>query len=234
MVLPCPKLLLRLTAYLSISASICCFVVENAIFSVMGKRACMVFNWWALFIYRQASLWEEKQVWCQQNLKYTCWFAFLPCFVSNTYWATHMFPLAIPGRKFQVDSSYLQASSQLLFSRSVVSDSVTPWTAAYQASLSITNSHNLLKLMSIKSMMSSNHLILLLLPSIFLSIRVFSNESGLCIRWPNYWSFSFSISPSSEHSGLISFRMDRLDLLAVQVTLENLQTTVQKHQFFGT
>ena len=94
------------------------------------------------------------------------------------------------------------------------------WTAAHQASLSITNSRSLLKLMSIESVMPSNHLILychlLLLPSIFPSIRVFSNESVLCIRWPKYWSFSFSISPSNEHPGLISFRMDWLDLLAVQ------------------
>ena len=97
---------------------------------------------------------------------------------------------------------------------------VTPWTAACQASLSMTNSQNLLKLMSIESVMPSNHLILchplLLLPSIFPSIRVFSNESALHIRWPKYWSFSFSISPSSEYSGLLSFRIDRLDLLAVQ------------------
>ena len=96
---------------------------------------------------------------------------------------------------------------------------VTPWTAAHQASLSITNSRSLLKLMSIESVMPSNHLILccpLLLPSIFPSIRVFSNESVLHIRWPKYWSFSFSISPSNEYSGLISFRMDWLDLLAVQ------------------
>ena len=102
---------------------------------------------------------------------------------------------------------------------------VTPWTAACQTSLSITNSQSLLKLMSIESMMPSNHLIvyhpLLLLPSIFPSIRIFSNESVLCIRWPKYWSFSFSISPSNEHSGLISFRMDWLDLLAVQGTLKS-------------
>ena len=102
----------------------------------------------------------------------------------------------------------------------------TPWTAACQASLSITNSRSLLKLMSIKSVMPSNHLILchplLLLPSIFPSIRVFSSESVLCIRWPKYWSFSFNISPSDEHPGLISFRMDWLDLLAVQGTLRSL------------
>ena len=102
---------------------------------------------------------------------------------------------------------------------------VTPWTAACQASLSITNSRNLLKLMSIESVIPSNHLILchplLFLPSIFPSIRVFSNESVLRIRWPKYQSFSFSISPSNEHPGLI-FRMDWLDLLAVQGTLKSL------------
>ena len=113
-----------------------------------------------------------------------------------------------------------------LFSQPVVSDSATPWTAARQASLSIINSWSLLKLMSIESVMPSNHLILchpLLLQSSFSpNIRVFSNESGLHIRWPNDWSFSFSISPSSEYSGLISFRIDQFDLLAVQGTLKNL------------
>ena len=103
---------------------------------------------------------------------------------------------------------------------------VTPWTAARQASLSITNSWSLLKLMSIESVMPSNHLFLchplFLLPSIFPSIKVFPYESALRIRWPKYWSFSFSISPSNEHSGLISFRMDWLDLLAVQGTLKSL------------
>ena len=102
---------------------------------------------------------------------------------------------------------------------------MTPWTAAFQASLSITNSQSLLKLMSIELVMPSNHLILcrplLLLPLIFSSIRIFSNESVLHIRWSKYWSFSYSISPSSEYSGLISFRMDWLDLLAVQGTLKS-------------
>ena len=100
-----------------------------------------------------------------------------------------------------------------------------PWTAACQASLSIKNSQSFLKLMSIESVMPSNHLILchlLLLPSILFSIRVFSNESVLCIRWPKDWSLSFSISPSNEYSGLISFRMDWLDLLAVQGPLKSL------------
>ena len=102
----------------------------------------------------------------------------------------------------------------------------TPWTAAQQTSLSITNSQSLPKLMSIELVMPSNHLILchplLFLPSIFPSIRVFSNESAFRIRWPKYWSFSFNISPSNEHSGLISFRMDWLDLLAVQGSLKSL------------
>ena len=103
---------------------------------------------------------------------------------------------------------------------------MTPWTAARQASLSITNSWTLLKLMSIELVMPSNHLIfcrpLLLLPSIFPSIRVFSNESALHIRWPKYWSFSFNICPSNVHPGLISFRMDWLDRHAVQGTLKSL------------
>ena len=113
----------------------------------------------------------------------------------------------------------------------------TPWTAACQASLSITNSRSLLKLMSIRSVMPSSHLILchplLLLPSIPPSIRVFSNESTLRMRGPKYWSFSFSVSPSNEHPGLISFRMDWLDLLAVQGTLKRLLKHPLKHQFFG-
>ena len=110
------------------------------------------------------------------------------------------------------------------FSHSVVSNSATPWTAACQASLSITNSRSLLKLMSIELLMPSNHIIsccpLLLLPSIFPRIKVFSKESVLHIKWPKYWSSS--ISPSNEYSGLISFTMDRLDLLTVQGTLKSL------------
>ena len=118
----------------------------------------------------------------------------------------------------------VQLSSVHLLSRVLLF--VTPWTAACQASLSITGSWNLQKLMSIKSVMPSSHLIrchpLLYLPPIPPSIRVFSNESALRIRWPKYWSFSFSISLSSEHPGLISFRMDWLDLLTVQRTLKSL------------
>ena len=114
----------------------------------------------------------------------------------------------------------------------------TPWMAARQASLSITNSQSSLRLMSIKSVMPSSHLILsqplLFLPPIPSSIRVFSNKSTLHMRWPKYWSFSFSIIPSKEHPGLMSFRMDWLDLLAVQGLLRVFSnTTVQKHQFFG-
>ena len=123
---------------------------------------------------------------------------------------------------------------QVIFSQSFQTLShvrlfVTSWIVASQASLSITNSRNLLKLMSFELMMTSNHIILcrplLLLPSIFPSIRVFSSESVLHIRWPKYWSFSFSMSPSNEYSGLISVRMDWLDLLAVQGTLKSSPTS---------
>ena len=115
----------------------------------------------------------------------------------------------------------------------------TSWTAAHQASLSITNSRSLLKLMSTESVMSSNHLIichpLLLLPPIFPSIRIFSNESALCIEWPKYWSFSFSISPSYEYSGLISFKTTAwISWLSKGLSRVFSNTTVQKHQFFGT
>ena len=113
----------------------------------------------------------------------------------------------------------------MLFSRSAVSDFATPWIAPHQASLSITCSQSLLRLMSIKLVMPSNYLILchpfFLLPSIFPSVWVFSNEPALHIRWPKYWSFSFSISPFSEYSGLISFRTNWFDLLAVQGTLKS-------------
>ena len=116
---------------------------------------------------------------------------------------------------------------------------MTPWTAACQAFLSFTISQSLLELMSIELVMLSNHLILcclLLLPSSFHNVRVFSNELALHIRWPKYWSFSFSINPSSECSGLISFRMDWFDILVVQGTLLAIfsSTTVQKQQFFRT
>ena len=119
-----------------------------------------------------------------------------------------------------------RTDASVQFSCSVMSDFTTSWTAVWQASLSITNSRSLLKLMSIELLMPSNHLILcrplLLLPSILPSIRVFSSESVLHIRWPKDWSFSFSISPSNEYLGLISFRMDWLDLLTVQGTLRSL------------
>ena len=129
----------------------------------------------------------------------------------------------VPSQRVHITMSL----NSLLFSHSVVSDSVTPWTAACQASLSFTISRSLLKLMSIESVMPSNHLILccpLLLPSIFpsISIKVFSNELALFIRWPKYWSFSFSISPSKEHLEMISFKIDWFDLLAGQETLKSL------------
>ena len=151
------------------------------------------------------------------------------------YWSRLPFPSPDPG--MEPGSPALQADSlrsELLGKpHQIRSDQslsrvwlfVTPWIAACQASLSITNSRSPPKPMSIELVMPSDHLILchplLLLPSIFPSIRVFSNESALCIRWPKYWSFSFHISPSNEHPGLISFRMDWLDLLAVQGTLKS-------------
>ena len=142
------------------------------------------------------------------------------------------FPLI---NSFPIDTTLYFSSVQSL---SHVLLFVTPWITAHQASLSITNSQSWLKLMSIEWVMPSSHLILcrplLLLPPIPLSIRVFSNESTLRMRWPKYWSFSFSICPSNEHPGLISFRMDWLGLLAVQGTLKSLlQHHSSKDQFFG-
>ena len=147
------------------------------------------------------------------------------------------------GLKLNIQKTMIMASGPISSVQmlSCVQLSTTPWTAACQTSLSLTISQSLLKLMSIESVMPSNHLILcqplLLPPSIFLSIRVFSNESVLCIRWSKYWSFHLSISPSHEYSGFISFRIDWFDLLAVpsqglSKVLSN--TTVQKHQFFIT
>ena len=139
---------------------------------------------------------------------------------------------------------HLVCISSVQFSHSVMSDSATAWTTARRASLSITNSQSPPKPMSIESVMPSNHLILcfplLLLPSNFPSIRVFSNESALRIRWPKYWSFSFNISPSNEYPVLISFRMGWLDLLAVQGTLQSLlqhhssKASVLQHSAFFT
>ena len=141
-------------------------------------------------------------------------------------------------------TTYLKRCCSSVQSLSHVQLFVTPRTTARQASLSTTNSQSLLKLMSIESVMPPNHLILchplLLPPSIFPSIRVFSNESVLCIRWPKYWSFSFSVSLSNEHPGLISFRMDWLDLLAVQGTLKSLlqhhssKASILQHSAFFT
>ena len=148
-------------------------------------------------------------------------------------WRAFFFPLA-----FFCAVGLFKHLWSVQFSCSVMSDSANPWTAAQQASLSITNTQSLPQIMSIKSEVPSNHLILcrplLLLPSVYPSIRVFSHESVFCIRWPKHWSFSFSISPCNEYSGLISFRMNWFDPLAVQGTLKSLlQHTVQKLQFFG-
>ena len=147
-------------------------------------------------------------------------------------------PDSIPGRGTEIPQAWFSSVQSL----SRVQLFATPWTATYQASLSITNSWSLLKLISIELEMPSNYLILchplLLPPSIFPRIRVFSNESVLHIRWPKYWSFSFSINPSNEYSGLISFKMDWLDLLAVQGTLKSLlqhhssKSSILRHSAF--
>ena len=143
---------------------------------------------------------------------------------------------------WQIDGETVETLSDFILRGSKITadgDFVTLWTAARHTSLSFTISQSLRKLMSIESVMPSNHLILchplFLLPSIFPSIRIFSNESVLHTRWPKYWSFSFNISPSNEYSGIISFRIDRFDLLAVQgLSTVFSNTTVQKHQFFST
>ena len=141
-----------------------------------------------------------------------CWNIFLAHFLIGLFGC------------FAIEVEFFMYSRYSVQSLSHVRLFATPWIAACQASLSITNSRSLLKLMPIESVMPSSHLILcrpLLLPPVPPRIRVFSNESTLCMRWPKYWSFSFSISPSNEHPGLISFRMDWLDLLAVQGTLQH-------------
>ena len=167
---------------------------------------------------------EEVEFPCH-HLKVTHWK--LPTEHPNGPW--HEWVLNFNDVKPRRFGGCFRSSFQLL---SHIQLFATPWTTAPQASLSITNSWSLLKLMSIGSVMPSNHLILccplLLLPSIFPSIRVFSNESVLHIRWPKYWSFSFSIRPPNEYSGLISFRIDCFDLLAVQGTLKSL---LQHHNF---
>ena len=151
--------------------------------------------------------------------------------------------MALKYRK-QTCRKVLPTLSSVHFSRSVVSDSATPWIAARQASLSITNSQSSLKPTSIESVIPYSHLILchpfFLLHPILPSIRVYSNQSTLCIKWPKYWSFSFSIRPSKEHPALISFRMDLLDLLAVQGTLKSLlqhhssKASILQHSAFFT
>ena len=151
---------------------------------------------------------------------------------NTTHWSnlsSHKHSILMFGRRFSWHLGHFQTDLiawEISCSATHVQFFVTPWTAARQASLSINNSRSLLKFMSIESVMPSNHLILcrplLLLPSIFPSIRVFSNESVLCIRWPKYWSFSFSNSPSNEYSGIISFRINWFDFLTVEGTLKCL------------
>ena len=149
-------------------------------------------------------------VWVEISCRFDVWSTW-----NFSQWHSKLYKLP---NNFQLVSSVQSLSRVQLF--------VTPWTAARQASLSVTNSRSSLSLMSIESVMPSNYLILchplLLLPSIFPSIKVFSNESVLRIRWPKYWSFSFKISPTNEHPGLVSFRMDWLNLLEVQGTLKSL------------
>ena len=161
-------------------------------------------------------MWEQSVSWCTEHPQRCC------LHVSPSPLTLGSCAYNWPPR-FRV-SALIGSSSVQLLSRARLF--VTPWTAARQASLSITNSWIPPKPMSIELVMPSNHLVfyhpLLLLPSIFSSIRVFSNEAALRIRWPKYWSFSFNISPSNEHPGLISFRMDWLDLLGVQGTLKSL------------
>ena len=187
------------------------------------------------------NLWYKKSAYMSFSGK---WITYILCIFSHQIFKRSQYPKKVhcPGELLGwlvllgIRFCFALTSVQSL---SCVRLFATPWIAARQASLSITNSRSSPKLMSMESVMPSSHLILcrpLLLPSIFPSIRVFSNESALHIRWPKYWSFSFKISPSNENPGLISFSMDRLDLLAVQGTLKSLlqHGTVQMHKFFGT
>ena len=187
---------------------------------------------------RNPSLWsrkEEIEIIIGLRCQYSCrQLSFLNIFLKiwvQSRWKSFKFllhPMPTPRNHFL--GTILLVSLVLVQSLNHVQLFVTPWTAACQASLSFAFSQSLLNLLSIESVMLSHHLILccslLLLPSIFSSIRVFSNELALPIRWPKYWSFSFNISPSNEYSGLISFRIDWLDLLGVQGTLKSL---LQRH-----
>ena len=178
------------------------------------------------------TLWISRRYMWPSQAGFSCWvYATFKCIIklliaSGSLHMSKFMPSTAYPTPEDTHPTSSHSSSSSIQSLSCVWLFETPWTAACQASLSITNSQSLPKFMPIESVMPSNHLILchplLLLPSIFPSIRVFSNESVLRIRWPKYWSFSFNISPSNEYSGLISFRMDWLDLLAVQGTLKSL------------
>ena len=197
----------------------------------MTNKIITVFRWYVVVIWYKYTLCEDS---------YTCHLTLFSSFLERTFklycLANFNYMIVLSNIVIFI---YIQFNSVRISSVTQPCPTLaTPWTAACQASLSITNSWSLPKLMSNESVMPSNHLILcrhlLLLPSIFSNIRVFSSESALRIRWPKYWSFSFNISPSSEHPGLIFFRMDWLDLLAESLGLSRVffNTTVQKHQFF--
>ena len=193
-------------------------------------------------------MWSRASLWPGLDHKMSRPIMVLLCQRSSIWFSSSGNPLVYPATLVLVTenptSSELEEPFSSVQSLSRVQLFVTPLTTAHQASLSNTNSQSLPKPMFVESMMPSNHLILcrplLLLPSVFPSIRVFSNESALHIRWPKDWSFSFNISPSNEHPGLISFRMDWLDLLAVQQTLKSLlqhhssKASILRHSAFFT
>ena len=193
----------------------------------------VVFCWLLFFFWGLPGLWSDK--WSSTVFRHLSFYILrlrmlLVSFTNQAsitamLGASPRFPPGLLWHQEKGQRFLIQSFSSVRFSRSVMSDSAIPGIAACQASLSITNSGNSLKLMSIESVMPSSHLILcrplLLLPLVPPSIRVFSNELTLRMRWPKYWSFSFNISPPNEHPGLISFRMDWLDLLAVQGTLKS-------------
>ena len=192
---------------------------------------------WVLWVTQPIPIGYSFYIWYCKFLCYCLYTSPLPTMSIDLFCACFSIAaLKINSSVPSLQIPYIRVSISLVQSFSRVRLFATPWAAAHQASLSITNSQSPPKPMSIESVMPSSHLSLchplLLLPPIFPRFRVFSNESALCIRWPEYWSFSFSITPSNGHPGQISFRMDWLDLLAVQGTLKSLlQHTVQKHQY---
>ena len=206
-----------------------CSPVGSSVHGILQER---ILEWVSISFSKGSSQPRNwTQVSCIAGRFFTNWAMREACIHTHTHTHTHIYIksclcllLCFKLSTIFYSSEDKVQNSLLLFSHSVVSNSVTPWTAACQASLSFTISQSLLKLMSIESMMLSNHLMLccpLLLPSIFLSTRNFSSDLTLHIRWPKYWSFSFSMSPSNEYVRLISFRIDCFGLLAVQGTLKS-------------